>query len=143
MIDSQFLIAIVITIVVTIIIILLWSTSKKPPPHKNDTFFKDSRYSLHNDDICRHLQILISHAGYEDEVFIENDLEKYYDKICKDYKKDSDGYPDYNRDVCQQIRPMIDKTAVYDMSVEIDLHDDLEKYFNENCKVDRYNLEAQ
>nr|QBK85867.1 MAG: hypothetical protein LCMAC101_04620 [Marseillevirus LCMAC101] len=84
-----------------------------------------------------------NHAGYEDEIFLENEAEKYYNKKCKYYEKESESYPNYNAEVCKQIRTLIHNTEVYDMAIEIDLNDYLDDYFKKNCKTDRYNLKGQ
>ncbi len=136
--DSQFLIAIIIAIVVTAVILLCFTSRKES---KNDSYKKDlPNYPAfpYNNETCHHLEMLARTAGYYDEIFLENEMETHYNKKCEGYKKDTEGYPNYNTDVCKQVNILIDNTAVYDMSTEIDLHDYLEDYFEKNCKTDRY-----
>jgi len=141
MFDSQFLIAITIAFVATAVIVLCFTPRKSPPLEKVDSYEEDPpKPSEFVNDMCQHLQHVKNYAAHQDEIFLENETEKYYNKKCKHYDKESKSYPNYNAEVCKQVRTLIHGTASYDLGIEIDLHDDLEKYFNENCKVDRYKV---
>jgi hypothetical protein len=142
MIDSKYLIFIVVAIIAAITVVLCF-TSKETYKGKSTT--KDLDLSLgfdrNRNETCHHLESLKKKAGYIDDIFLENQLEKYYKKQCtypNGYEKETKEFPNHNSDVCNGVRALMERVAVYDLGNEIELHDDLEGYYNKCCKNNVY-----